>query len=96
MSEPLTDRLPPQNRDAERGVLGGILRDPDALPAIQQIIRADNFYFDAHQKIYQAICDLSTESQPFDIVLVHERLKLNKHLEDVGGHQFLAVHSHLP
>jgi replicative DNA helicase len=89
-TDPVTDRLPPHNKEAERGVIGGILRDPDTLPDVQQIIRADNFYFDAHQKIYQAICDLSNDHQPFDIVLVHERLKLNKQLEDVGGHQFLA------
>ena len=90
MSDPLTDRLPPHNKEAERGVLGGILRDPDTLPDVQQILRADNFYFDAHQKIYQVICDLATENQPIDLVMVHDRLKRNKQSEDVGGHQALA------
>jgi replicative DNA helicase len=90
MSDPLTDRLPPHSKEAERGVLGGILRDPDTLPDVQLILRADNFYFDSHQKIYQAICELSTENQPIDLVMVHERLKKNKHLEDVGGHQGLG------
>jgi replicative DNA helicase len=90
MSDPLTDRLPPQNRDAERGVLGGILRDPETLSDIQQIIRADNFYFDAHQKIYQALCDLQTENNPLDLVLLHERLRKNKQLDDVGGPGYLA------
>jgi replicative DNA helicase len=90
MSDPLTDRLPPHNKEAERGVIGGILRDPDTLPDVQQIIVADNFYFDAHQKIYQVICDLSTENQPIDLVMVHDRLKRNKQSEDVGGHQALG------
>ncbi|MBA4189016.1 MAG: replicative DNA helicase [Planctomycetaceae bacterium] len=90
MSDPMTDRLPPHNRDAERGVLGGILRDPDNLPTVQQVLKADNFYFDAHQKIYQAISDLSSEGQPFDLVLIHERLKKNKQLEDVGGVMYLT------
>jgi replicative DNA helicase len=90
MSDPLTDRLPPQNRDAERGVLGGILRDPDTLPTVQQIIVADNFYFDAHQKIYQALCDLSTEGQPIDLVLLYDKLRKNKQLEDVGGQAYLV------
>ena len=90
MSDPLTDRLPPQNRDAERGVLGGILRDPDTLPNVQQIIVADNFYFDAHQKIYHAICELSNESQPIDLVLLHDRLRRNKQLDDVGGVLYLT------
>jgi replicative DNA helicase len=90
MSDPLTDRLPPHNKEAERGVIGGILRDPDTLPDVQQILRADNFYFDAHQKIYQVICDLADEHQPIDLVMVHDRLKRNKQSEDVGGHQALA------
>src|SRR5437016_4125150 len=90
MPDPMTDRLPPHNREAEKGVLGGVLRDPDELPTVQQIIRADNFYFDAHQKIYQAVCDLADEHQPLDLVMLHERLKKNKQLDDVGGVMYLT------
>src|SRR3954468_21155429 len=88
--DPLTSRLPPHNRDAERGVLGGILRDPDTLPTVQQIIVADNFYFDAHQKIYTALCDLSNESLPLDLVMLHDKLRKNKQIEDVGGVMYLT------
>ncbi len=59
-------------------------------PTVQQIIRADNFYFDAHQKIFQAICELADEHQPLDLVMLHERLKKNKQLEDVGGVMYLT------
>jgi replicative DNA helicase len=90
MSDPMTDRLPPHNQDAERGVLGGILRDPDELSTVQQIIRAENFYFDAHQKIFQAICELADEHQPLDLVMLHERLNKKQLLEDVGGVDYLS------
>jgi replicative DNA helicase len=90
MSDSMTDRLPPHNQDAERGVLGGILRDPDELSTVQQIIRGDNFYFDAHQKIFQAICELADEHQPLDLVMLHERLNKKKVLEDVGGVEYLS------
>jgi replicative DNA helicase len=90
MADPLAERLPPQNRDAERGVIGGILRDSDTLPTVQQIIVAENFYFDAHQKIYQALCDLSNEGQPIDLVLLYDKLRKNKQIEDVGGKEYLA------
>jgi replicative DNA helicase len=89
-SDPMLDRLPPHNRDAERGVLGGILRDPDTLSTVQQVIRADNFYFDHHQKIFQALSDLENEHQPLDLVLLHERLRKNKQLEDIGGVEYLT------
>src|ERR1700722_9699903 len=89
MSDPMTDRLPPHNKEAERGVLGGILRDPETLHVAQEILTVDNFYFDAHQKVYQVIGDLTNEHQPIDLVLIIERLKKNKQLEDVGGPEFL-------
>jgi len=88
--DPMLDRLPPHNRDAERGVIGGILRDPDTLSTVQQIIRADNFYFDHHQKIFQALSDLENEHQPLDLVILHERLRKNKQLEDIGGVEYLT------
>jgi replicative DNA helicase len=90
MSDALTDRLPPQNREAERGVLGGILRDPDVMPVIQQILLAEHFYFDAHQKIYQALCDLANEAQPIDLVLLYDKLRKSKQIDDVGGQSYLA------
>ncbi len=89
-TDPSIERLPPHSRDAERGVLGGILRDPETLNDVQNILRGDNFYYDAHQKIFQAILDLANENQPIDLVLLFERLKLSKHLEDVGGQAYLA------
>jgi replicative DNA helicase len=90
MSDPMTDRLPPHNKEAERGVLGGILRDPETLHDVQEILTVDNFYFDAHQKVYQAIADLTNEHQPIDLVLLFERLKKNDQDKDVGGPEFLA------
>ncbi|MBN9517428.1 replicative DNA helicase [bacterium] len=90
MSDPMTDRLPPHSREAEESVIGGVMRDPDVLDNVTMIIRADNFYFDAHQKVFQTILDLRAENQPIDIVLIHERLTKTKQLADVGGPKFLA------
>ncbi len=53
----LPDRVPPQSKEAEMGVLGSILRQNDVLNEVQQVVRADNFYYDAHQKIYDAIVE---------------------------------------
>ena len=50
-----SDRLPPQSQEAERSVLGSMLRDNGMIGDVIQIVRAENFYFDAHQKIYEAI-----------------------------------------
>src|SRR5262245_28361635 len=90
MSDPLVDRLPPHNAEAERGVIGGVLRDNHTLSDVQLVIRPENFYFDAHQKIFQAISDLWSEGQPVDLVLLHDRLRKSKQLDDVGGATYLA------
>lgn len=89
-ADPMADRLPPHSREAEEGVIGGILRDPEVLSSLQMMIRPENFYLDAHQKIVQAIYDLNADNQPIDLVLLHERLRKNKQIADVGGPEYLA------
>jgi replicative DNA helicase len=84
------ERLPPQSREAERGVLGSMLRDNHVINDIVQIIRQDSFYFDAHQKIYQAMVDLYDAHQPVDLVILAEKLKQLGHIEDVGGYGYLG------
>ena len=84
------DRLPPQSREAEKGVIGSVLRDNTSLNDVQTIIRVDNFYYDAHQKIFQAISDLYNDGKPVDLVILFETLKARKQLEDVGGPAYLG------
>jgi replicative DNA helicase len=57
---------------------------------LQVVTTADSFYFDAHQKIFQAIIDLHNEGHPVDTLILAERLKVLKHFEDVGGLVYLA------
>ncbi len=85
-----TDRLPPQSREAERCVLGSMLRDNGVIGDVLQIIREENFYADAHQKILNAIVTLYDRGQPVDMVLLAEMLKERQQIEDVGGYAYLA------
>ena len=84
------DRLPPQSRDAERCVLGSMLRDNAVIPDVINIVRADNFYFDAHQKIYSGITRIFDDGKPVDLVILAEHLRSEKQLEDVGNYAYLA------
>jgi len=49
------DRVPPQNLDAEQGVLGSMLLDRDAIARVVELVRAEDFYRDAHRRIYESI-----------------------------------------
>jgi replicative DNA helicase len=85
------DRLPPQNVEAERSVLGSLLRDNSVIGDVVQIVRADNFYSDAHQKIFAAIIGLYDTGKPVDLVVLAEELRQRGHLDDVGGYAALAA-----
>jgi replicative DNA helicase len=86
-----TERLPPQSREAERSVLGSMLRDNAMISVVVQIVRAENFYSDAHQKIFQAIVALHDKGgAPVDLVLLAEELKQRGQLEDVGNYGSLG------
>ena len=84
------DQLPPNNLDAERRLIGGILRNPDALDTVQTVVSAADFYHHAHQRVFTAIADLAAERKPIDLTLLHELLRRRKELEDVGGIAYLA------
>jgi replicative DNA helicase len=84
------DRLPPQNKEAEQCVLGSMLRDNPVIGDVLQIIRPDNFYLDAHQKICQAIITLYDRGSPVDLMLLADELNNRKQIEEIGGYSYLG------
>ena len=86
----LSDRLPPQHLEAERGVLGSILLDNEVMHDIVVFLRAEDFYRDAHQVIYAAIRELYDKNKGIDAVTLAEELKLRGQFEQVGGDDTLT------
>jgi replicative DNA helicase len=87
---PGQDRLLPQSRDAERSVLGSMLRDNGVIGDVVQIVREENFYQDAHQKIFKTVVTLYDRGHPVDLVTLAELLREQKQIEDVGGYAYLG------
>lgn len=83
-------KVQPQAIPLEEVVLGAILIDKNALPAVMDILKIDTFYKQEHQDIFEIILDLFQKSQPIDILTVQEALKKAKKLEQVGGIAYLA------
>ncbi|APZ94433.1 replicative DNA helicase [Fuerstiella marisgermanici] len=84
-------RIPPQNLDAERGVLGSIMLLNEAIDDVGEVLKADHFYSDAHQKIYTAIRDLYENNiRGIDGITLANELKRRGELEDVGGGPYIA------
>ncbi len=86
----ILDRLPPQNLEAERGVLGSLLLDPQMCDEVALELRADDFYADANQKLYRHLLALHDEGKRIDTTLLVERLRQAGELEAVGGTAYVA------
>jgi replicative DNA helicase len=85
-----SDRLPPQNIDAEEAILGGILLDPEAINRVVELLRPEVFYITAHQEIYRTALTLNAQGKPTDLMSVTSWLHDRGLLEKVGGQSRLA------
>jgi replicative DNA helicase len=88
--DPFAGRLPPQNLEAERGVLGSILLVNEAYDDVADKLQAHHFYNDANQRIYKAIHALYERSVRIDAVTLFEELKRTGELEHIGGDDYLV------
>ena len=89
-SAELLDRLPPQNLDAEKDVLGSLLLLPDLCDEVALILKPDDFYSKAHGAIFAAMLALHEEGKRVDATLLVERLKDDRELEEIGGKSYIA------
>ncbi len=84
------EKLPPQNLDAEQSVLGAVLLDNHALNRALELLSPDDFYKEAHRRIFQAILDLYERNEAIDLVTLTETLRRRNDLEGVGGSAYLT------
>jgi replicative DNA helicase len=85
------ERVPPQNLEAEQGVLGSMLLDRDAIARVVEMLRPEDFYRDAHRRIYDAVVELFERGEPVDLITVTDRLRDKGQLDDVGGAAYVTA-----
>jgi replicative DNA helicase len=84
-------KLPPQNLEAEMGVLGSILLMHEAIDDVGDVLKADHFYVDRHQKIFAAVMGLYENGiRGIDAVTLAEELDRRKELDEIGGVEYLG------
>jgi replicative DNA helicase len=84
-------RVPPHNLDAEKSLLGGVLLDSQAFVEVVEIVRPEEFYRDAHRKVFEAMAALFGKSQPIDRITVKDELTAMGVFEAVGGDEFIDL-----
>ena len=87
---PDTQRMLPQNVEAELSVLGAIIIKNDALAQVQDLLRPEDFYREAHRLLYETMRELADASKPVDLLTLEEALRKKGVLEKIGGVGFLA------
>lgn len=88
--DPSLLKLPPQNLEAEQSILGGVLLNNQSLNQVLEILVVDDFYSEAHRKIFTAVLDLSEKNEPIDLITLSDALKDRKRLDQVGGIAYLS------
>ncbi len=83
-------RLPPQDLDAEKALLGSIMLSPEVFHDINEFIQKDSFYAEKHKIIFEAMESLFSHREPIDLVSVSNKLKDKKSFESIGGAPYLS------
>lgn len=83
-------KVPPHSLEAERGVLGSVLIEREALLKIADLLAADDFYDPRHALVFGAMLDLFHSHIPVDLVTLAQKLADQGQLKNVGGRAMLA------
>lgn len=86
----MIDRIPPHNLEAEQSVLGAILLENKSIKKILDILNPNDFYKDAHKKIFNTMQFLHSRKDAIDTVSVMDTLSKEGQLESIGGGSYLS------
>src|SRR6185503_2537370 len=91
MATMIYGKMLPHASDLERAILGLLMLESSiemgshSMSIVAKILKVEDFYSEAHQLIYNAICNIDADNAAPTTLLVVERLKVNNDLETVGG-----------
>lgn len=88
--DPWLEKVPPHNIEAEQSILSAILIENNTLPEVLEILSDQDFYREAHRKIFKAMVELFERNEPADLVTLTNLLKERGQLGSLGGASYLA------
>ena len=86
----MKETLPPYDLDAEEAVLGSLLIDNEAIPEIDTIIGAEDFFSEQNQLVYSACHNLSLRDEAINQITVAQELVRHGKLDEIGGASYLS------
>ena len=76
--------------EAEQSVLGGILIENEAIHRVMEILASDDFYREAHRRIFDAFITLSERDEPADLITLTNELRKSNQLDSIGGASYIT------
>lgn len=83
-------KVPPQNLDAEKSLLGAVLIDEEVLADVSEHVSSKDFYDKRHAAIYAAMMRLYERHRPVDLLTLTDELKKKDELDTIGGSTYLS------
>lgn len=88
----LAQRLPPQDLDAEMGLLGSMMLDRDGIGLVLQIIpreESQRLYRPDHRKLFEVLVDIYDGGRAMDLIVVRSELERLGLLDELGGADYI-------
>lgn len=89
-SKSFSHRVPPQDIEAEKALLGSIMLRPEGLFEASDQITPESFYSNKHKMIYESMLELHSNGEPIDLISLSSKMKEKKSLESIGGASYLT------
>ena len=83
-------RPPSSDPDTERTVLATVILIPTALFKVVGLLKAEHFFSEQHQLIYEAILSIVHQHRPVDMVTVKAELRATNKLDRAGGATYIG------
>jgi replicative DNA helicase len=83
-------RIPPQDLDMEKALLGALMLNQSAMYEVADIVGVDSFYAGKHRVVFDSMLTLHGKGEPIDVVTLSGKLKERKQLQEVGGAAYLS------
>lgn len=80
----------PHNLDAEQALLGCMLIDERVPMTVLSELRTEDFYSEAHKKIFDAMNTVYQKSIPIDFITITDELEKEGILEEVGSMSYIT------
>lgn len=88
--DPFLDKGLPSNLEAERSILGAILLDNSLCNQAIELLKCEDFFLDAHRKIFDKMVALNERGMPIDLVTLRDELIRAGQFEQIGGASYLS------